>query len=69
MSHRQPKFEVYKRADSDWGWRLQAANGEVIASGEGYESAAGARRGAQTVTQTASEAIVEQTQTGGPDDK
>lgn len=29
------KFEMYKSGDQ-WRWRLKAANGEIIASGESY---------------------------------
>jgi uncharacterized protein YegP (UPF0339 family) len=35
------RFEIYRQADAagalaTWTWRLQASNGEVIASGEPY---------------------------------
>jgi uncharacterized protein len=29
------RFELY-RSGIEWRWRLRAANGEIIASGEGY---------------------------------
>lgn len=39
------KFEIYKTANAlalaaqgGWRWRLKAANGEIIASGESYVS-------------------------------
>jgi uncharacterized protein YegP (UPF0339 family) len=30
------KFEIYKDAQKLWRWKLVAANGEILASGEGY---------------------------------
>jgi len=30
------KFELYQDAHKAWRWHLKAANGEIIASGEGY---------------------------------
>lgn len=30
------KFELYRDVQGLWRWRLKAANGEIIASGEGY---------------------------------
>ena len=37
-------FEIYESADGDHRWRLRAANGEVVASGEGFESDYNAER-------------------------
>ena len=36
------KFELYKDVQGQWRWRLKAANGEKIASGEGYYNKADA---------------------------
>lgn len=36
------KFELYKDGQGFWRWRLKAANGEIIASGEGYRNRADA---------------------------
>lgn len=33
---RKGKLEIYPDAKGEWRWRLKAANGEVVASGEGY---------------------------------
>ncbi len=33
------KFEIY-RSGEEWGWRLKARNGEIIAVGEGYKNKA-----------------------------
>lgn len=40
---RTPKFETYRAADG-WRWRLVAANGEIVASGEAYSTHGKARR-------------------------
>jgi hypothetical protein len=32
-----PKFEIYKDAAEKFRFRLKAANGEIIASGEAYD--------------------------------
>lgn len=31
-----PHFEISPGRDHQWRWRFRAANGEIIASGEGY---------------------------------
>lgn len=36
-----PKFEIYKDAADKFRFRLKAANGETIATGEAYESKEG----------------------------
>jgi len=36
------KFEIYQGQDMHWYWRLRAANGEIIAQGEGYKTKYGA---------------------------
>ncbi|MGB9100534.1 MAG: DUF1508 domain-containing protein [Stenotrophomonas indicatrix] len=42
---RQPKFEVYKARDG-WRWRLKAANGLIVATGEAHTRKADAIRAA-----------------------
>lgn len=32
------KFEIYKDASGEWRFRLKAANGEIIATGESYKN-------------------------------
>lgn len=34
------KYTVYKDTQGSWRWRLQAANNEIIASGEAYSNKA-----------------------------
>lgn len=30
------KYEIYKDVQNYWRWRFKAANGKIVASGEGY---------------------------------
>src|SRR5512135_1249838 len=40
-----PKYQIYQDASGEFRFRLKAANGEIIAQGEGYESKDGAING------------------------
>lgn len=40
-----PKVEIYRDKAGEYRWRLKAANHQVVASGEGYKTRAGALRG------------------------
>jgi len=44
-----PKYEIYNDATGKFRWRLKAANGEIIATGEAYESKDGCKNGIQSV--------------------
>lgn len=53
---KNPKVQIYKHykdaaseAHDEWGWRLLAANGEEVASGEGHASPRDAERAFRTV--------------------
>lgn len=37
-------FEIFKGQDGDFHWRLRAINGEIVASGEGFETDYNAER-------------------------
>ena len=37
------KFEVYQSRDNLYRWRLKAANGEIVAVSEGYQTKYGAK--------------------------
>ncbi|MCX7678266.1 MAG: YegP family protein [Spirochaetes bacterium] len=52
------KFEVYKDNKGEWRFRLKAANGEVIAVGEGYSSKAACLNGIESVKKNAPEAEI-----------
>jgi len=41
------RVEVYQGPRATWRWRARAANGEIIATGEGYVSKWNAKRGAR----------------------
>lgn len=59
-----PKFEIYKDTAGKFRFRLKAANGEIIASGEPYESKESCKNGIVSVkTNAAMAEIVDLTQT------
>ncbi|GAA1836350.1 YegP family protein [Nocardioides hankookensis] len=53
------QFEIYKDAASKFRFRLKAANGEIVAQSEAYESKDGAKDGTDAVKRAAAEATVE----------
>ena len=57
------KFELYKDAAGKFRFRLKASNGQIIASGEAYESHASALKGIESVRSNASGAALDD-QTG-----
>jgi len=48
-----PKFEIYTDKAGKCRWRLKAANGEIIASSEGYSSEASCRKGIASIKKNA----------------
>jgi len=52
------KFELYNDKAGKYRFRLKAANGEVIAVGEAYESKASAKNGVESVKKNAATAEV-----------
>ena len=48
-----PKFEIYTDKAGKCRWRLKAANGEPIASGEAYENLASCKSGIASVKKNA----------------
>jgi len=48
-----PKFEIHKDAAEKFRFRLKAPNGEIIASGEAYESKDGCKNGVESVKKNA----------------
>lgn len=40
----EPHVEIYEDEGGEWRWRVKAANGEVVAQGEGHTSAHDAER-------------------------
>ena len=54
------KFEVYEDRAGKFRFRLKASNGQVVASGEAYESKAAAHKGCESVQKAADGAKVEE---------
>ncbi|MCE9598147.1 MAG: DUF1508 domain-containing protein [Spirochaetia bacterium] len=52
------KFEIYKDKAGKHRFRLKASNGEVIASGEAYESLAACKKGITSIKRSAAAAVV-----------
>jgi uncharacterized protein len=52
------KFEVYEDRAGKFRFRLKAANGEVVAQGEAYESKSGAHEGCEAVKRAADAATI-----------
>ena len=53
---RETKVEIYQskvKPNGDWRWRLRNRNGEIQASGEGYKTYGGARRGVMAMLRSA----------------
>jgi uncharacterized protein YegP (UPF0339 family) len=55
------KFEVYQDRAGKYRFRLKASNGQVVASGEAYETKAAARNGCESVQRAADGAPIEET--------
>lgn len=52
------KFEVYKDRAGKFRFRLKASNGQVVATGEAYETKASALKGCESVQKAADGAPV-----------
>jgi len=52
------KFELFKDKGGDFRFHLKAANGEIIASGKGYESKAAVEKGIESIKANAPGATV-----------
>lgn len=57
-SNMAAKFEVYE-SHGQYRFRLKAANGEIVASGEAYKTKAGAHDGCEAVKRAAAAATIE----------
>ena len=55
------KFEVYEDKAGKFRFRLKASNGQIVASGEAYETKAAARKGCESVRKAADGAPIEET--------
>jgi hypothetical protein len=52
------KFEIFKGKDGDFRFRLKAANGQVIAQGQGYKSKDACSKGIESIKKNAPKAKV-----------
>lgn len=52
------KFEVYNDKADKYRFRLKAGNGEIVASGEAYETKASATAGCEAVQRAAKDATI-----------
>ena len=55
------KFEVYEDKAGKFRFRLKASNGQIVASGEAYETRAAAKKGCESVQKAAQGAPIEET--------
>lgn len=53
------KFELYRDAAGKFRFRLKASNGQIIATGEAYESRASALKGIESVRKNAADAALD----------
>ena len=58
MSSRTPIVRYWRSESGDWRWHLRAANGEIVASGEGYRTKAGVLAGIAGFRRSATRAVV-----------
>lgn len=58
MEINMSKFEVYKDKSGEFRFRLKAANGQVIATSEGYKTKASCMNGIDSVKKNAPSAEV-----------
>ena len=52
------KFEIYKDAKGEFRFRYKAANGQIVAQGQGYSSKPGCLNGIKSIQENASSAEV-----------
>ena len=55
---KHPKFEVYADKKGEFRFRLQAANGQIIAVGEGYTSLKSCLNGIESIRKNAPDAEI-----------
>lgn len=55
---KHPKFEVYVDKAGEFRFRLKAANGRIVAIGEGYKAKANCLHGIESIKKNAPEAAV-----------
>jgi len=58
LPKKHPKFEIYKDKAGEFRFRLKAANGEIILTGESYKAKAGSLKGIESIRRNAPESPV-----------
>lgn len=53
------KFEIYEDAKGEFRFRLKAGNGEIVATGESYETKSGVINGVDAVKRAAAEGEID----------
>lgn len=55
----KPQFEIYKDTAGKFRFRLRAENGEIVATGEAYDTKDGCEKGIAAVKADAPKAIIQ----------
>ena len=58
-TQKNPKFEIYADKRGEFRFRLKAANGEIIAVGEGYKALKSCLNGVESVRKNAPDSAIE----------
>ena len=59
-AEKNPKFEIYKDKAGEFRFRLKAANGQIIATGEGYKELKSCKNGIASIKKNAPAAKIVQ---------
>ena len=57
-TQKNPKFELYADKRGEFRFRLKAANGQIIAVGEGYKAKASCKNGIASIVRNAPDAAI-----------
>ena len=60
QKEKHPKFEVYTDKAGEFRFRLKAANGQIIATGEGYKAKKSCLNGIESIRKNADSETVEE---------
>jgi hypothetical protein len=59
-TEKNPKFEIYQDKKKEYRFRLKAANGQIIATGEGYKELKSCKNGISSIKKNAPAAKIVQ---------
>lgn len=57
-TEKNPKFEIYQDKKGEYRFRLKAANGQIIATGEGYKALTSCLNGVESIKKNAPDAAI-----------